>query len=551
MSDGAHNDAEHDPASAQPRHDPAQLGEEPPAEQPTDEAASYRLIAETIPHLVWTTSPAGFHDFFNSRWEEYIGLPADETKGFLWHTFLHPDDQQRSQDIWNHALASGEPYEIEYRFKRHDGVYRWFLGRAMPIRDSNGRIVKWFGTCTDIDEQKRAQEERSLLLIRERQARQAAEAASRARDDFIATVSHELRTPLATIIGWAGLLERGGSDPQRVTMAASVLMRSGKTLTKLVDDLLDVSRLIAGKLELNARWIDLAELVESVVDAFRSDAQQKHIELRIDRLEAIAAEIDDVRMHQVLSNLVSNAIKFTSIGHVAVALERDGHDAVLRVSDTGEGLSGEFLPFVFDRFRQADASATRVHGGLGLGLAIAKSLVELHDGMITAHSEGLGRGATFAVRVPIARSQQHDTSAPVTLRPPPFADEPALLPDALADLTVLVVDDEEDVRSFVTATLEDFGAAVISARSAEQARQALSRRHIDAIICDIAMPGETGYEFVGDLRANGRHLPVVALTAYARLTDVRRAQEAGFDAHLAKPVEPHVLVQTVRTATGR
>ncbi|UFP95910.1 sensor histidine kinase [Gloeobacter morelensis] len=366
---------------------------------------NFRFLADTIPQMVWTTRPDGYHDFFNRRWFEYTGMNLEQTQGWGWSHLLHPHDLEKCLHLWKYSLATGEPYDIEYRFRRAaDGVYRWQLGRALPLRDPQGNILRWFGTCTDIDDQKRAEQERTHLLERERQARAEAEAANRAKDEFLAMLSHELRTPLNPIIGWTQMLRRGNLTPEMQAKALETIERNGKLQNQLIEDLLDISRIIRGKFSISPKPIALPPVVHSAIEAVRNLADLK--EVRLDcRCEpsALSRQVsaDPTRLQQVIWNLLTNAIKFTPKGgRVEVDLAGDSANLYVAVRDNGMGIAPEFLPYMFERFRQADSRSTRKEGGLGLGLFIVRHIVELHGGMVQAESAGEGKGATFTVELP-------------------------------------------------------------------------------------------------------------------------------------------------------
>jgi PAS domain S-box-containing protein len=369
---------------------------------------------------------------------------------------------------------------------------------------------------------------------------QRAEEASRAKDEFLATVSHELRTPLASILGWTRLLRRGGLAPQKQTRALETLERNARAQTRLVEDLLDVSRIVSGKTRLNVESADLGRIVESAVESIRPGADSRGVQLQAS-VQPCTLAGDPERLHQVLWNLLSNAVKFTPRGgRVSVSMEVRERTATVTVSDTGQGIRPDFLPHVFERFRQADATATRAHGGLGLGLAIVRHLVELHGGTVSATSAGEGQGATFTLRLPL--------TATLPLERPEEGAVPAQ-PISLAGLRILVVDDEADTREMVASTLEAHGAEVVPVGDAEEALQWLASNPADLLVSDVAMPRMDGCMLIREIRRTGpgsaRNIPAVALTAYARLEDRRHAMEAGFQDYLTKPVEPEVLVARV------
>jgi PAS domain S-box-containing protein len=369
---------------------------------------------------------------------------------------------------------------------------------------------------------------------------QRAEDASRAKDEFLATVSHELRTPLASILGWTRLLRRGGLAQEKQSRALETLERNARAQTRLVEDLLDVSRIVSGKTRLNVETADLARIVESAVESIRPGADSRGIQLQAS-IQPCTLSGDPERLQQVLWNLLSNAVKFTPRGgRVSVSMEVRERTATVTVSDTGQGIPQSFLPHVFERFRQADATATRVHGGLGLGLAIVRHLVELHGGTVTASSLGEGRGATFALRLPLG--------ATVALEHPADEGLPVQLLN-LAGLRLVVVDDEPDTREMVASTLEAHGAEVVPIADAEEALRWLTSNSADLLVSDVGMPRMDGCALIREIRRSGpgstRGMPAVALTAYARPEERRRALDAGFQDYLTKPVEPEVLVARV------
>jgi len=392
----------------------------------------------------------------------------------------------------------------------------------------------------------------NLRLYEEaRQARRAAEDANRLKDDFLATLSHELRTPLNAILGWARMLRTRALDPAARDKAIGTIERNALAQAQIVEDLLDVSRVVTGSLRLDLQPVDLPALIESAVTTIRPAAEAKGIELRcrVDRVEPMVG--DPGRLQQVVWNLLSNATKFTPPGgRIEVRVERRDANVDVRVSDTGAGISPDFLPHVFERFRQADSTTTRVHGGLGLGLAIVRHLVELHGGTVEARSAGLGKGATFTVCLPIrppTRAAVPRHSAPATVTVPAITK----VHPVLAGVEVLVVDDEPDARELVAAVLRQHGATIRTADSAQAALDALREARPAVLVADIAMPGEDGHSLIRRIREARLGVPAVALTAYARPEDRRRALDAGFEMHLSKPVEPDELVDAVADLAGR
>ena len=502
--------------------------------------ARFRLIADAMPQIVWVTRPDGYHEYYNLRWYEYIGSDFERSKGDQWADPLHPDDQERARRRWERSLKTGEPYEIEYRFRGHDGEYRWFLARALPVRDAEGAITKWYGTCTDIHDQKQWMKQREQLLGFERAARAEAERAGRLKDEFLATLSHELRTPLNAILGWSHILAHGRTtDPESVRKGIEVIARNAQAQAQLIEDLLDMSRIISGKVRLDVRRVDVLDVVDAAVGAVQHAADAKEIQLiKVVDPDCGAISGDPGRLQQVLWNLLSNAIKFTAKrGQVKLVAERAESHLEITVTDTGRGIRPEFLPHVFDRFRQADASITRQFGGLGLGLAIVKNLVELHGGRIRAQSPGEGQGATFTVSLPVTPAPAGE-ALPV---PAGFAGR-----GVLKGAKLLVVDDEPDARGLLDRFFTDCGAEVTTASSAAEALELLKAALYDIIVSDIVMPHEDGYELMRKVRAlpteQTRETPAVALTAFAGAEDRQRALAAGYQVHVPKPVEPAELV---------
>ncbi len=406
----------------------------------------------------------------------------------------------------------------------------------------------------EIGEREKAEEERAQLLVREQAARRQAEEANRIKDEFLATLSHELRTPLNAILGWAQMLRMTKLEEATASRAYATIERNARAQAQLISDLLDVSRIITGKLRLDQKPVDLAATVDAVLDTVRPAAEAKGIPITVHLAPAVSPVLGDPdRLQQVVWNLLSNAIKFTPIeGRVEVYLRQVEGNVEIAVSDTGSGILPAFLPFVFDRFRQAESTTTRSHGGLGLGLSIVRHLVELHGGTVAVESAGEGAGATFTVALPV-RATFLPSPGPEQAAPPAAAG--AWDARLLAGVRVLVVEDDEDTRELLVRALERGGAEVEEAASVAMALAALDRRLPDVLVSDIGMPGEDGYSLIRKLRAStrerGADLPAAALTAYARSEDRVQALQAGFQTHIAKPVDPSELVAIVARLAGR
>ncbi|MBN3889337.1 MAG: response regulator [Nostoc sp. JL31] len=507
----------------------------------------YRYLAEAIPQLVWTTKPNGECDFFNQNWCEYTGLTLEESLGSGWLAALHPDDVQRADKVWSDAVKNNTIYNNEYRFKRAtDGSYRWQLARGLPLKDEQGFVVKWFGTCTDIHEQKQILEERAHLLELEQVARAKAETANRIKDEFLAVLSHELRTPLSAILGWSKLLQTRRLDQTKTSEALATIERNATLQVQLIEDLLDISRILQGKLTLNTTKINLKSTILSALQTMQLAAQTKLIEVNT-VFEPGVGQImgDSTRLQQVVWNLLSNAIKFTPRGgKVEVRLqETDGYAQII-LSDTGKGISADFLPFVFDYFRQADSTSTRKFGGLGLGLAIVRNIIEMHGGIVKADSHGEGKGAIFTISLPLLP----DASSRLTDEKnyPAFLATKSL---PLNDIRILVVDDDTDSRDFVAFVLEQDGAFVMTASSADEALQSLAEVKLDVLVSDISMPDMDSYMLIHEVRTRtpeqGGQIPAIALTAFARNNDHEKALNAGFQMHLSKPLNPEKLIAAI------
>jgi NO-binding membrane sensor protein with MHYT domain/nitrogen-specific signal transduction histidine kinase/ActR/RegA family two-component response regulator len=393
--------------------------------------------------------------------------------------------------------------------------------------------------------------ERQNLLTRERAARDEAERLSALKDEFLATLSHELRTPLNAVLGWASMLQRGVRDEATLKRGLETIERNARAQGQLIDDLLDMSRIISGTLRLDVQQIEPEKIVEAALGTVHPAAVAKRLDLRVDVARGLGTVLADPgRLQQVMWNLLSNAVKFTpNGGMVQVLLGRDGHDVVIRVADSGIGIEPEFLPHVFDRFRQQDASITRRHGGLGLGLSIARQLVELHGGTIGVASPGPHAGTTFTVRLPLAQ--------PEAATPQP---EPVRMPEAkaegvLAGVKVLLVDDADDTLEVLQQILQHSGARIMAATSAGTALALLEREQPDVIVSDIGMPDVDGFELMRRIRRRsagaGGAIPAIALTAFTRQDDRAKALQAGFNDYLAKPVEPSLLVTHIAQAVGQ
>jgi len=664
-----------------------------------------RALANSIPQLAWIASFDGTIAWYNQRWHDYTGTSAEQMAGNGWSIAYDAQHLPSILHAWKAALRDGTPFEMEFPIRGADGQYRWFLTRANPVRDRGGQLLRWFGTSTDVDQVKRAQEalrdetrvlellnntgaalagtldlpallqetvdaatrisgarfgafyyddageahpaaravnnislrqadaiatelrqgaamrrndlltapdasadgapplrsclslpvssrsglllgrlllghpqagmfsarserivsaiaaqaavaldntrlyaaatraaeERKVLLDSEREARAEAERTNQLKDDFLTTLSHELRTPLSAILGWAQVLRRGTRDQADLHRGLQSIERNARAQAQLIEDLLDMSRITSDKVLLDLQTIVPASIIASAIETLRPAADAKHIAIHCS-IASDAGRItgDPSRIQQVIWNLLSNALKFTPQGgRVEIGVRREATRLAITVSDNGVGIKKDFLPHVFDRFRQADASTTRRHGGLGLGLAIVKHLVEQHGGTVTVSSAGDMQGASFTVRLPLGTR-----AAPARLA----GGAPSASPD-LRGVTVLLVDDEADARELTARILRDNHAEVHGAGSVAQALQLLEQVQPHVLVSDIGMPDADGFDLLAHIRAHASpdaaRLPALALTAFAQPQDRQRALASGFQAWISKPLDPAELVAAV------
>lgn len=663
----------------------------------------FRTLAETVPEVVWFATPEGSLEYFNSRWQEYTGQSAADGLGEGWAAVIHPDDVGRTVARWTASTETGEPYEIEYRFRSKGGGYRWFLGRAVPVRDEAGNVSRWFGTCTDIDDAKRAEQKAAFLadasahlselldyhstlqkvadaavpafadwiavdlvgedgLLRrvatthadcekQRVARELAERypprqddphgparvvrsgnpelvpdvdeslpatlarddehlrllrelgfrsyvsvplaakgratgvitfvtadsgrrydasdlalaedlgrrisvavenaglyealkeADRKKDEFLATLAHELRNPLAPIRMGLEVLRLGGDDPETVGEMLSTMEGQVRQMVRLIDDLLDVSRITRGKLDLRKTRVDVRDVARTALDTVRPLIEEARHELTVSLPdEPLVLDGDPARLSQVFSNLLSNAAKYTPEGgRIEFAAERQGSDLVASVKDTGLGIPPGMLDVVFDMFTQVDRTLERSHGGLGIGLHLVKRLVELHGGRVEARSEGEGKGSQFLVRLPLAVASDGVTDG-----------GPSGGGGTGAGQRVLVADDNKDAADMLARVLKALGHQVRVAYDGQQAIELAESYRPEVCLFDIGMPKMNGYEVARAVRREpwGESMLLVALTGWGAEEDRRRSREAGFDRHLVKPVEPGLLRELLAAGKG-
>jgi signal transduction histidine kinase len=486
----------------------------------TDEVIAREL--DVAPEtLIWGGTSNGETDYVNAAWTRYTGgVPVTGP-------WIHPDDRSRCAHAFVEAARQRASSDIDVRVRRADGEYRWH--RVRFVKDG----ARWHGFARDIHDARNVAVERDELGVRERAARADAEQANRLKDQFLAAVSHELRAPLTTMLLWEKVLRGTKESDELRAKALDVIRLSVQAQSRIVGDLLDVSRAASGKLHVDLRQVDIGTLIDEAITAAAPSAVARQLTLVRDGSTLLGdVQGDAARLRQVLENLLSNAIKFTEPGgRVTASASRHGRTVVISIVDTGRGIAAEFMPRLFEPFTQVEDELTKRAGGLGLGLAISKQLIELHHGVLTAASDGIGRGATFTIALPASRARRAPS--------PPVGVTRAQL---LRGRNILVVDDDARVRDALALLLERAGASITTADSAESARARIEQATPQALVCDIAMPGEDGYSFIQAVRASGLRAPAVALTAHASEHAARRAIEAGFDRHLAKPIDVDRLI---------
>jgi hypothetical protein len=553
----------------------------------------FRSLSACSPICIFLTDIAGRWTYMNPRCQNLWAFKLEENSEANWLQSVHPEDQDWVTAEWTACIQAGQEYASEFRLQINDGTVRWIHMRSSPLVSDQSQLIGYVGTIEDITERLQAESARAQV-IREQEARQQAETANQMKDEFLAVLSHELRTPLNAMLGWTRLLRTRKFDEVAAAQALETIERNAKLQAQLVEDILDVSRIIQGKLRLNLRLTNLVTVIEAAMDAVRLAAEAKAIQLKPMLDSSVPLVLGDAnRLQQVIWNLLSNAIKFTPEGgtvevrleFVPFTTEQPASWTQIQVIDTGIGITPAFLPYIFDRFRQADSTTTRLHNGLGLGLSIVRHLVELHGGAVHAQSAGAEQGATFIVKLPLPDNpavtndlaENLASKATAAIATPTESElagigaatlqkitisgaRPSQLeiipsPPNLESIKILVVDDDIDMLKFLTTALEQYQAQVIAVTSAKEALAALEQFKPHILVSDIGMPTADGYELIRQVRAlkaeQGGEIPAIALTAYASGTERSHILAAGFQSHMAKPVDPIELATIIANLVGR
>ncbi len=491
--------------------------------------AKFKTIANAMPQMVWSTQPDGFHDYFNQQWYAFTGMSEGSTDGTsTWSMMFHPDDREMALTTWAHSLSTGEVYDIQYRLRHHSGAYRWTLGRALPVHDESGKIIRWMGTCTDINDQKLAEE----LLKQE----------SQRKDEFLAMLAHELRNPLAPISTAAQIIKMVSKDEKRVRAAAEIIARQVTHMTDLVDDLLDVSRITRGLVELETELLDMKQVIAGAIEQARPLLETRGHELHLLLTSSPAfVKGDKTRLVQVIANLLNNSAKYTPQGgKVSVTLEVSANDAFVKVSDTGSGIAPTLLPYIFDLFTQGERTPDRMQGGLGLGLALVKNITLLHGGKATVQSDGAGKGSQFMITLPLTQDVAPSETASLPFDPA----APVAVP-----LRLMLVDDNVDAAQLLAGLLEAAGHVVWVAEDAAGALSYAEKAAVQVFILDIGLPVMDGFELARLLRADPatEDAVLIALTGYGQAHDRVLTKAAGFDHHFVKPIDIEALSKVLAT----
>lgn len=511
---------------------------------------SFEELFELLPQIMFVTDEGGAMARLSRHWYDYTGHPVGEPLPEDWRHYLHPEDADEMLKAYIAGRVSKKAWTYEYRLRRHDGVYRWHLKHSVPRYNASGEFENWIGFATDINDRKSAEAQ-----IREKHDQ--AKKLNCVKDEFLATLSHELRTPLNVIKGHAEILasEGAGLSTEDLSRSAQAILRNVDMQMTIVSDLLDVSSVVTGKITFKPEFTNADEIVRSTAEGLHATALEKGVSLNHQPTSSDRRVwADPSRLHQIIFNLITNAVKFTPRGgEISLVSKYEADHWCFQVKDSGIGIEAEFLPHIFERFRQEDSSSSRHFGGLGLGLSIVSNLTELHGGTVSARSEGRGLGSTFELILPALESEIE--AEEISRRSQKAQAAHAVSNETQFDfqgVKLLLVEDSSDNRALLTRMLTRKGIEVFQAESAERARELLKELTPDLIVSDIGMPGENGFEFMRRFRADelndlsGVHtVPAIALTAYVRDEEVQESLRAGFQAHLSKPVSKGELMETI------
>jgi PAS domain S-box-containing protein len=506
----------------------------------------FRRLADAMPQIVWTANADGNLDYYNKGFFDYTGFTLEETQGWGWEKIMHPDDFARAAPVWRESIKTGKPYHMEYRLRRRDGIYRWHLGRAVAIRDEHDRIVKWYGTNTDIHDYK-------ILTEELKSARRAAEIASETKSSFLANMSHEIRTPMTAVLGFIEVLKDPFLSEYDRQDAIARIESSGRTLLRVIDDVLDISKIEAGKLSIQKTRFSPFEVASEVTSLLRISAEQKGVSLKfnIDRNTPTVAYSDPSRLRQILTNLLGNAVKFTSRGEVTLQVRAECPEhLVFEVVDTGIGISKEDQAKLFQPFAQADASISRAFGGTGLGLMLSRRLAEQLGGSLSLSESTPGKGSRFTAKIKGAPFEYLSSTRreSLAIEKPDF--DQAQVAAALTGIRILLAEDVPDNQVLMQRYLAGSGAYVELANNGVEAISKARGGDYDLVLMDIQMPKLDGIQATKQLRGLGFERPILALTAHAMTEEVERSIEAGCNAHLTKPITKFDLISVVRQYVG-
>ena len=481
-----------------------------------------RFMAESMPQKIFTAKPNGDVDYFNQQWTEFTGLTFEQIRDWGWLQFIHPDDVEENIRRWKHSINTGKYFHLEHRFRRKDGKYRWHLSRAHAMRDADGKVLMWIGSNTDIESQK--------------QTEKALQEADRRKDEFLGMLAHELRTPLSAISNVAEILGQQRTSDRDTPRLQAMLTRQTRTLTRMVEDLLEISRITSGKIRLEKELIALSPVISRAVESTRSLMESRRHELIVSEPDStLRIEVDATRLEQILVNLLSNAAKYTNPGgRIHLIAKQENGGVCLMVRDNGIGISAEMLSRVFEMFTQVDQSLERTQGGLGIGLALVRKLVEMHGGTVQATSAGVGQGSEFIVRLPLGTTPRQDRDA-IGVAPVQSAIGPAR--------RILIVEDNQDAAESLATLIELMGHEVRSVHDGASALETAAAFRPDVVLLDIGLPDMDGYEVARRFRQQPglERIALAALTGWGQEEDRLRARTAGFDHHFVKPIDVDAL----------